>query len=91
VNAALTASDLEFVSAVADNIAPILDPYVNDPVGWIMKYTFIWSKQAEIAEAVRDHRFTAVRSCHARRLQGPRPGDDDLPGHPRQARAGPTR
>jgi hypothetical protein len=29
-----------------------------------MKHTFIWSKQAEIAEAVRDHRFTAVRSCH---------------------------
>jgi hypothetical protein len=29
-----------------------------------MKHTFIWSKQMEIAEAVRDHRFTAVRSCH---------------------------
>jgi hypothetical protein len=60
----LTAGDLAMVNAVADSMSPRKDPYADDPVGWIMKYTWIWSKQRDIAEAVRDHRFTAVRSCH---------------------------
>jgi hypothetical protein len=51
-------------AAVADILSPPVDPYTDDPVGWIERHTFIWSKQKEICEAVRDHRFTAVRSCH---------------------------
>jgi hypothetical protein len=41
-----------------------VDRYKNDPVGWIQRFAFVWSKQAEICEAVRDHRYTAVRACH---------------------------
>ena len=40
--------------------------YGADPVGWVagrLRQT-VWSKQAEIMESVRDHRRTAVRSCH---------------------------
>lgn len=42
------------------------NPYRNDPVGWVRDKLgeHLWSKQAEIAEAVRDHRYTAVQSCH---------------------------
>ncbi|HEY6116778.1 MAG TPA: hypothetical protein VI172_12545 [Candidatus Dormibacteraeota bacterium] len=45
---------------------PPVSPYVNDPVGWISERLgeFLWSKQREIAESVRDHRRTAVKSCH---------------------------
>lgn len=42
------------------------DKYVLDPVGWIHGKLgeFTWSKQREVAESVRDHRHTAVRSAH---------------------------
>ena len=60
----LNGSDLALVNGVADILAPPVHPFADDPVGWIMQYTFIWSKQRDICEAVRDHRFTAVRSCH---------------------------
>ena len=45
---------------------PEPDPYAQDPVGWMEKKckSFIWSKQKEIMLSVRDHRFTAVPSCH---------------------------
>jgi hypothetical protein len=56
--------DLDEFRQVADIMSPRVDPYADDPVGWIEKHTFIWSKQKEICEAVRDNRFTAVRSCH---------------------------
>lgn len=40
--------------------------YVDDPVGFIRGplKEHPWSKQREIAEAVRDHRHVAVRSSH---------------------------
>lgn len=42
------------------------NPYRSDPVGWIggVLGEHVWSKQAQIAEAVRDHRKVAVPSCH---------------------------
>jgi hypothetical protein len=60
----ITGVDLSLMGGVADILAPMKDPMAADPVGWILKHTFIWSKQQEICEAVRDHRFTAVRSAH---------------------------
>jgi len=38
----------------------------NDPVGYIQTVLgeFLWSKQQEMAEAVRDHRRVAVHACH---------------------------
>lgn len=43
----------------------VADRYVGDPVGWVRDRLdgFLWSKQREIAESVRDHRHTAVHSC----------------------------
>lgn len=40
--------------------------YAEDPAGFVRDYLgeFIWSKQQEVMEAVRDHRLVAVRSCH---------------------------
>lgn len=40
--------------------------YVRDPVAWVREQLrgFAWSKQREILESVRDHRRTAVKSCH---------------------------
>jgi hypothetical protein len=42
------------------------DPYLKDPVGWVKAKLgeTLWSKQREIAESVRDNRYTAVQSCH---------------------------
>jgi hypothetical protein len=42
------------------------DPYVDDPVGWVHHEadSETWSKQDEIYKSVRDHRYTAVKSCH---------------------------
>jgi hypothetical protein len=41
-------------------------PYLADPVGWVRNRLgeHLWSKQRTIAESVRDHRRTAVKSCH---------------------------
>lgn len=40
--------------------------FAHNPVGWVRRRLrqCVWSKQAEILEAVRDHRRTAVRSGH---------------------------
>lgn len=40
--------------------------YQRDPVLWTKEraHLFLWSKQREIIESVRDHRNTAVHSCH---------------------------
>src|SRR5690349_4550598 len=35
-----------------------------DVWAWERAKSFVWSKQREILYAVRDHRRTAVRSCH---------------------------
>lgn len=45
---------------------PPVSPYLADPVGWCQDRLgeFLWSKQREIAESVRDNRRTAVKSCH---------------------------
>lgn len=41
-------------------------PYLTDPVGWVEQRLgeHLWSKQREIMLSVRDHRYTAVQSCH---------------------------
>lgn len=56
--------------AAADILDPPqagLDPYVDDPVGWVQERLgeHVWSKQAEIMRSVRDNRRTAVPSCHS--------------------------
>jgi hypothetical protein len=40
--------------------------YLRKPVQWAQErlHAFLWSLQAVILESVRDHRKTAVRSCH---------------------------
>lgn len=40
--------------------------FKGDPVLWVKQKLneFIWSKQAEILESVRDNRYTAVHACH---------------------------
>jgi phage terminase large subunit len=45
---------------------PAESPYTDDPVGYVRDVLHFdpWSKQAEILEAVRDHKRVAVRSCH---------------------------
>lgn len=47
-------------------LVPTPDPYASDPVGWVRDRLdgFLWSKQVEILESVRDNRLTAVHSCH---------------------------
>lgn len=49
-----------------EQIYPSPDPYVRDPVGWVTKKCrrWLWSKQKEILESVRDNRYTYVPSCH---------------------------
>lgn len=41
-------------------------PHLNDPVGFVQHRLgeFVWSKQIEILESIRDNRRTAVKSCH---------------------------
>lgn len=45
---------------------PDQDKYVNDPVLWVQERLsgFVWSKQREILQSVRDNRRTCVKSCH---------------------------
>lgn len=40
--------------------------YARDPASWAREKlgVHLWSKQIQIAESVRDHRQTAVQSCH---------------------------
>jgi hypothetical protein len=42
------------------------DRYRADPVAWVHDrlHEHLWSKQREILESIRDHRRTAVYSCH---------------------------
>ncbi len=50
----------------ADIFDPPEDPYRSDPVKWAKDVLGIhlWSRQREVAEAVRDHSRVAVRSGH---------------------------
>lgn len=52
---------------IVDRLWPAESSYLHDPVGWVEEVLGeqLWSKQREIAESVRDHRHTAVPSCHA--------------------------
>lgn len=63
----LTAFEKQVWAAALDHVMPKPpSPYLNDPVGWIRDKLgeHFWSKQREIAESVRDNRYTAVQSCH---------------------------
>lgn len=46
--------------------AGVLSRYRDDPDGFVTGYLgeHLWSKQRQIMQSVRDHRLTAVRSCH---------------------------
>jgi len=46
--------------------ALLAERYRGDPVSWMRERLgeFAWSKQAEIARSVIEHRHTAVRACH---------------------------
>jgi hypothetical protein len=50
----------------ADLLDPPENPYVRDPVGWVRDRLgeFLWSKQREIAGALVEHRYVAVKSAH---------------------------
>lgn len=64
---AMSTFERSILAKVAESFKPKPpDPYLTDPVGWIrdMLGEFFWSKQREIAESVRDNRYTAVQSCH---------------------------
>ncbi len=52
--------------ALRERIYPSPDPYASDPHRWVTERLrgFLWSKQVEIVEAVRDHRKVAVKACH---------------------------
>jgi hypothetical protein len=41
--------------------------YQDDPVGFVENHLlgFLWSKQREILNSIRDHRLTTVPACHA--------------------------
>lgn len=49
-----------------DRLAPAPHPYARNPAGWVVDRCreFLWSLQVAILESVRDHRRTAVHSCH---------------------------
>lgn len=51
---------------VVGKVFPRDSRWINDPIGWISNTLNeeLWSVQREIAESVRDNRYTAVRSCH---------------------------
>lgn len=59
--------DGDLLERVAEGLDPQPDPFAVDPVGWIRERLgeFAWSKQVEILESVRDHKYTAVRSAHS--------------------------
>jgi hypothetical protein len=49
-----------------ERLFPEADPYVRNPVGWMTEKCkrWLWSKQRDIMESVRDNRFTYVPACH---------------------------
>lgn len=63
---------MALVDGVIDNIEVEFqsrsrrEEFFNDPVGWIKYMTGedLWSKQAKIAEGVRDHKSYAVKAAH---------------------------
>jgi hypothetical protein len=59
-----TPEDQDAWSACVSELTP--SPYLGDPVGWVHDKLgeFLWSKQRQILESLRDNRYTAVQSCH---------------------------
>lgn len=51
---------------VISRLWPAPNPHLTDPVGWARDRldVHLWSKQRELVEAVRDHRYVGVQSCH---------------------------
>lgn len=60
-------SDDSLLLRVADGLDPQPDPFAARPKEWIVDRLgeFVWSKQCEILESVRDNRYTSVRSAHS--------------------------
>lgn len=56
----------DLIGGALDLLDPPTNPYLHDPAGWIADRLgeHLWSKQRQVAESVRDHRYTAVQSCH---------------------------
>jgi hypothetical protein len=54
------------VHVALDKLFPKPARYLWDPVGWAQEKMrlYLWSKQIEIMESVRDNPRTAVKSCH---------------------------
>jgi hypothetical protein len=54
------------VDVALRKLFPEPSPYLWDPVGWAREKMglYLWSKQVEILEAVKEHRKVAVKSCH---------------------------
>jgi hypothetical protein len=54
------------VKSALDTLYPEPSPYLNDPALWAKDkiHQHLWSKQVEILNALREHRFVAVKSCH---------------------------
>lgn len=54
------------VDAALGRLFPVPNMHTHDPAGWMHDRLgrCLWSKQVEILESVRDHRMTAVKSCH---------------------------
>jgi hypothetical protein len=61
------AETLDLGWKIADRLDPPPHPYMRAPVGWINNRLGeeTWSKQDEILNSIRDHRKTAVWSCHS--------------------------
>lgn len=59
--------DPDMLSRVADGLDPLPNPMAAQPGPWVQSRLgeFVWSKQGEILDSVRDHQFTAVPSCHS--------------------------
>jgi hypothetical protein len=64
---ALSESDLIRIPVSAYDRALTKKRHARDPVGFVTEklHEFVWSKQVEILNAVRDHRKVAVQACHA--------------------------
>jgi hypothetical protein len=60
----LTRSPLELA---VEKLFPKPDPYLSDPAGWIRDELgwALWSKQAQLVDAVRHHRNIAVKAAHS--------------------------
>jgi hypothetical protein len=56
----------DIIDVALDRLYPQPTIYASDPVLWAKQKLgrHLWSKQVEIMQALKDHRFVAVKSCH---------------------------